>query len=526
MTPFTQGPLVDPPASSPASTRERDLAPLVRARGLCKSFGGVDVLIDVDLELRPGEVHGLVGENGAGKSTLAKIISGVHTPRAGHIEVNGKATTLDSPRAAIAHRIALIHQDPLTFPELSVAENIFIGRQPRRGGRVDWRGMEREAEHVLRLLGVRLDPRTKVRGLSIADQQMVEMAAALSQNANVLVMDETTAALTPTEARRLMGIMRRLRDAGTALAFIGHRMEEIFDVCDRITILRDGRVVGHRRTVDITVDEVLRLIVGRPFESLFTKDVKHTPGPVVVEVHGLSRRGEFSDITFNVRAGEIVSLAGLVGAGRTQVVETIFGLRRPDMGQVLIDGQPARIAGPREAIAHGLAMVPEDRQHHGVLMPTSVWRNATLTVMGRWSKLGWLRDGPAKAAAGDYVNRLAVRLREIGQPIRELSGGNQQKIVLSKWLLTGPRVMILDEPTRGIDIGAKAEVHRLIAELAAAGTAVLMVSSDLPEVLAMSDRVLVMREGRLVAELDRSALSAENVIAAATGQVLGQEKCA
>jgi rhamnose transport system ATP-binding protein len=483
-----------------------------------KAFGGVDVLKAADLGLRAGEIHGLVGENGAGKSTLAKLIGGVHTPSAGHIEIDGRPVRIPNPRAAIEFGIALIHQEPLTFPDLTVAENIFIGRQPVRSGRVNWKAMIAEAGRVLESLGVDIDPSSPVGGLSIADQQMVEMAAALSQNAKVLLMDEPTAALTPTEVERLMTIMRRLRDQGAALALVSHRMEEIFSVCDRITILRDGCVVGSARTDETDVDAVLRLMVGRPMDSLYAKDVKNAIGATVLEVEHLWRDGEFHDIGFQVRSGEIVSLAGLVGAGRTEVVEAIFGITRPDGGCVKIDGAPVAIRNPRQAMARGLALVPEDRQHHGVFMPQSVWRNATVTVMGFLSRFGWLNDRRSRAVTADSIAKLSIRLRDMRQPVCELSGGNQQKVVLAKWLLTNPRLLILDEPTRGIDIGAKAEVHRWVAELAAGGMAVLMVSSDLPEVLSMSDRILVMREGRLVREFARAEATAGKVIAAATGQ--------
>ncbi len=482
------------------------------------AFGGVAVLKNASVTLRAGEVHALVGENGAGKSTLAKCIGGVYTPKAGTIYVNGEPTLLPNPRAAIHQGIALIHQEPLTFADLTVAENIFIGHQPRTIAGVDWSTMVRRSSEILQSLGVRINPRAKVRGLSIADQQMVEMAAALSQDAKVFLMDETTAALTPSEVKDLFRIMRQLRDQGAALAFIGHRMEEIFQICDRITILRDGEIVGERVTGETTIPEILRLMVGRPMEALFAKEVKHEVGEPVLEVKDLCRAGEFENINFKVRAGEIVGLAGLVGAGRTEVSRAVFGVAPPDSGQILIKGQSVKITGPRKAMKQGLALVPEDRQHDGVLMPMSVWQNCTLAVADRMSRLGWLRDGAGKKATHEYVQKLRVRLRAINQPIRELSGGNQQKIVLAKWLLTKPRVMILDEPTRGIDIGAKAEVHKLISELASTGMAVLMISSELPEVLAMSDRILVMREGKIVKELARSEATPERVIVAATGQ--------
>ena len=504
------------------STLNYFVPPPVQAHGIWKDFGGADVLKDAGIELRAREVHGIVGENGAGKSTLAKIIGGVHTPRRGSIRVRGVETAIGSPRGAIAQGIALIHQEPMTFPDLSVAENIFIGRQPRRFGMVDWGAMVHASRELLGRLGAAIDPRAAVRGLSIADQQTVEMAAALSQDARVFLMDETTASLTPSEVAELFRVMRQLRDGGAALAFIGHRMEEIFQICDRITVLRDGEVVARLLTRETTVSEVLRLMVGRPTEAMFAKQVTHQLGPPLLRVRNLSRRGEFEGVSFDVRAGEIVGLAGLVGAGRTEVARAVFGVTRADAGEILVADRPVTIRSPRDAMRHGLAMVPEDRQHHGLLMRVAIWRNATLAALtrggGQVSRLGWTRDGAARSRAADYAERLRVKCRGVRQPVRELSGGNQQKVVLGKWLMTEPRVIIFDEPTRGIDVGAKAEVHRLISDLAASGKAILMISSELPEILAMSDRVLVIREGRLVAEFDRAAASAEGVIAAATGQ--------
>lgn len=491
--------------------------PLVRAYGLCKSFGGVHVLRDAGVDLMPGEVHALVGENGAGKSTLAKIIGGVYTPDAGRLELSGQEVWLGSVRAARARGVALIHQEPLTFEGLTVAENIFIGRHPRRWGAVDWRGMKAQASRILEGLGVGLNPAMPVRGLSIADQQMVELAAALSQEARVLLMDETTAALTPREVQRLAEIIRHLKSRGAAIAFISHRMEEVFSICDKVTVLRDGQVVGSSSTADTSVDKILKQMVGRTTVIPLNRGAPRAVGPVAMEILDLGCKGRFEGVSFHVRCGQVVSLAGLVGAGRTEVVQALYGVRPPDSGRVELFGQPVRIRSPRQAVAHGLAMVPEDRQHHGVLTSAPVWQNATLTAMSRWSRWGWMRDRLAMNETARYVQRLCIRLRSLSQPIAQLSGGNQQKVVLAKALMTEPRIVILDEPTRGIDVGAKAEVHALILELASRGVAVLMVSSDLPEVLAVSDRILVMREGRLVAEYDHQKADADRIIAAATG---------
>ncbi len=485
------------------------------------AFGGVDVLRRVDFDVCPGEIHALVGENGAGKSTLAKIIAGIHQPREGAIEVAGEPTVIPNPRAATALGIALIHQEPLIFPDLDVAENIFIGHQIARGAlrQIDWPAMYRQAGAILNSLGVQLDPHTKVRGLSIAMQQMVEMAGALSQNARILLMDEPTASLTPSEVDELFAIVRRLRDQGTAIVFISHRFEEIFALCDRITVLRDGELVAERAVADTTVDEIIRLMVGRMLSVLYEHGDQHQIGRPMLEVAGLSRHRKFEDITLEVRAGEIVGLAGLVGAGRSDVARALFGTLDIDRGQIRVDGHDVKIRAPRDAMARGMIYLPEDRQHQGLLMPMSVSENATLAVLQRLARRGWLRNRAERAATLTYVDKLHIVLRDVGQPVRELSGGNQQKVVLSKWLMANPSIMILDEPTRGIDIGAKTEVHRLISELSRAGMTILMISSDLPEILAMSNRVYVMREGRITGHFTRNEATAETIMAAATGQL-------
>jgi rhamnose transport system ATP-binding protein len=499
-----------------------DQSPILKANGIYMAFGGVNVLKNVDFEIFPGEVHGLIGENGAGKSTLAKIIAGVHQPKAGSIELEGKTIEIPSPHAATEHGIALIHQEPLTFPELDIAENIFIGRQPVSSGlkRVDWSEMYRRSSEILQSLGVELDPHSKVRGLSIADQQMVEMAGALSQDAKVLLMDEPTAALTPNEVDDLFTIIRKMRDQGTAIVFISHRLEEIFDICDRITVLRDGELVGVRKPKETNVDEIIHMMVGRPLSALFEKGEGHQVGKPMLEVENLSRTMKFEDISFEVRAGEIVGVAGLIGSGRTEVARALFGTLDIDKGTVRLDGKEVKIKHPRQALSLGLIYLPEDRQHHGLLMPMSVTENTTLTIVDQLARGGWVQERIEREITEEYVDKLRIALRSISQPVKELSGGNQQKVVLSKWLLTKPKVMILDEPTRGIDIGAKSEVHRLMGELATQGIAILMISSELPEILAMSDRILVMREGRITAHFTKNEATAERIMAAATGQVL------
>ncbi|MBI3923618.1 MAG: ATP-binding cassette domain-containing protein [Armatimonadetes bacterium] len=495
--------------------------PLFHLSAVSKSFGGVPVLNAVDFDLFPGEVHTLMGENGAGKSTLTKILGGIHQPDSGQILLDGKPVDIPSPHVAQQVGIALMHQEPLNFPDLDVAENIFMGRGEHRGPlRLrNWTAMYAEARELLASMGLDLDPRAKLRGLSLAAQQMVEMAGALSQKARVLLMDEPTAALTPQEVRELFLIINRLKGQGVALVFISHRLGEVLEISDRITVLRDGELVGTRLKSETSKDEILKMMVGRPLSALFEKD-RTTIGAPLLRVVNLSRRGRFSDISFEVHGGEIVGLAGLVGAGRTEVAQSIFGLSPPESGAVWVAGKEARLRSPGQALGLGLAYVPEDRQQHGLLLPFAVFSNISLPVLRRLSPKGWLRPGVEREQAEKCRADLDIHLRDVDQPARELSGGNQQKVVLSKWLLTDPRVLILDEPTRGIDIGAKAEVHRLMSQLAQQGKAILMISSDLPEILAMSDRILVMREGRLTGEFERSEATQERIMAAATGQSL------
>ncbi len=494
-------------------------APLVRLRGVRMAFGGVEVVKGVDLDLMPGEVHAILGENGAGKSTVAKIAAGVYRPTAGTVEIGGREVRLEGPRHAIEQGIALIHQEPLTFPDLDVAENIFVGHQPKRGllG-VDWKAMHARADEILRSLGVRMNSRAKVGSLSVADQQMVELASALSHDARVLILDETTAALTPKEVAELFAIVRRLREGGHAIAFVSHRLGEVFEIADRITVMRDGEKVGELVPARSSIEEVVRLMVGRDLTGARLQEARTPSVEPVLEVHGLSSGSRVKDVSLSVRPGEIVGLAGLVGAGRTELAQAIFGIDRRTAGRIVIDGKEVRIRGPRDAMAQGLALVPEDRQHDGLLMPMTISENSSLASLRSLASFGWLRDRREKDAAGELAQKMRLAHRSLDQPVRELSGGNQQKVVLAKWLQTRPKVLILDEPTRGVDIGAKEEVHRLMRELVDGGLGILMISSDLPEVLDMSDRVLVMREGRLVAELPRAEADSERIMFAATGE--------
>jgi rhamnose transport system ATP-binding protein len=486
--------------------------------GVGKSFGAVHALVDVHLELRAGEVHGLVGENGAGKSTLVKILAGVHAPDTGVLTLDGAPVRLGGPADARAAGIAVIYQEPTLFADLSVAENIFISRQPLRGlRRIDPAATRERARELFARLGVQLDPDRPARGLSIADQQLVEIAKALSFDARILIMDEPTAALSGVEVERLFAVVRSLRAAGVAVLFISHRFDEVFALCQRVTVMRDGRWVSTDRAEDLDVGELVRRMVGREISRLFPKEEAHI-GDVVLRVRGLTRRGVFDNVTFDVRAGEIVALAGLVGAGRSEVIRAVFGIDRYDAGEVMVAGVALPPNRPAAAVAAGMALVPEDRRQQGLVMELSIERNATLTRRWSLAKFGLLARGAERRAAREWTQRLQVKANRLGDPVSTLSGGNQQKVVLAKWLSTAPKVLIVDEPTRGIDVGTKAEVHRLMSELAGDGVAVLMVSSELPEVLGMADRVLVMHEGRLVREISRDAADEESVMLAATGQ--------
>ncbi|MCK2221143.1 sugar ABC transporter ATP-binding protein [Actinomadura sp. ATCC 31491] len=491
--------------------------PVLSLSQVSKAFGAVRAVREVTLELRAGETHALAGENGAGKSTLVKILSGVHRPDSGQILLDGRPVEFAGPADAQEAGVAVIYQEPTLFPDLSVMENIFMGRQPRRRLGLDRRAMRASAAELFGRLGVHLDPDRPARGLSIADQQLVEIAKALSRRARVLVMDEPTAALSGQEVARLFGVAGTLREQGAALLFISHRLEEIFALCQRVTTLRDGALVASDPIAGLTPDDLVRRMVGRELAALFPKQ-DSTAGEVALRVRRLTREGVFTDVSFEVRHGEIVALAGLVGAGRSEVARAVFGIDRWDAGGVEVDGRPLRPASPTAAMAAGLALVPEDRRQQGLVMDLSIERNIGLTGLSALRR-GPLISRPAeRERARDWAVRLRLKFARLSDPVNVLSGGNQQKVVLAKWLARAPSVLIVDEPTRGIDVGTKAEVHRLLSELAASGVAVLMISSELPEVLGMADRVLVMHEGRLVAELDRAEASEERVMAAATGR--------
>ena len=490
--------------------------PTLELRDVAKSFGSVVALRSGTLSVDAGSIHALVGENGAGKSTLVKIVAGVHQRDAGSFRFQGLDVDFTTTAAAKDAGIAVIYQEPTLFPDLSVTENIFMGRQPLKSWRrIDRDAMYAEAEALFARLGVHLDPRRTALGLSIADQQIIEIAKAISLDAALLIMDEPTAALSGNEVERLFAVARSLRDEGRALVFISHRFDEVFALCDTVTVMRDGAYISTDRIEDTSVPEIVSRMVGREVAELFPK-TPATIGDVVLEVRGLTSPGVFDDVSFSVRAGEIVGLAGLVGAGRSEIARAVFGVDRYDAGSVQLAGRAVPPHDPRAAIRAGMAFVPEDRRQQGLVTDGSVARNITGVIRASLSRAGLLTSSAENAAAAPWAGRLAVKTGALDMSARTMSGGNQQKVVIAKWLATDPKLLIIDEPTRGIDIGTKAEVHRLLSELAGQGLAILMISSELPEVLGMADRVLVVREGAVTADLDRAEATPEAVMTAAT----------
>jgi rhamnose transport system ATP-binding protein len=489
---------------------------LVTAQSIRKSFAGVHALRGVSFDLQPGEVHALVGENGAGKSTLIRVMTGAETPDGGSLTVDGQAVAHMTPATARLLGIAAIYQQPALFPDLTVAENIAIVLEPPRPfARIDWSARRQRAAALLDRLGATLDPDVRAGDLSMPEQQIVEIAKAVGAEARILIMDEPTASLTVREVDRLFQIISRLRESGVGVVYISHRLEEVMAIADRITVLRDGKSVGTHGRAEISINALVPLMVGRELEAVFPTR-RTRLGPVVLEVHGLtSRAAGCANIGFELRRGEILGVAGLVGSGRTELAETLFGLRAIDHGTIRVNGRRVRIATPAEAKRAGIAYVPEDRRRHGVIGELSIACNMSLASLGRVSRLGFLRRRSEHRRADRYMRRLDIKAPTPSALVDQLSGGNQQKVALARWLATHPAILILDEPTQGIDIGAKAEVHALMQSLAEKGLGVIMISSDLPEVLAMSDRIVVMRGGEIAGTLSRDDATAERVLALA-----------
>jgi rhamnose transport system ATP-binding protein len=493
-------------------------APLLELRQITKSFGGALALRGVDFDLQAGEVHALLGENGAGKSTLIKIVTGAHQPDSGTLTIAGHHVARLDPAAAHARGIACIYQQPALFPDLSVMENIALRLEsgsPLR--RVAWRERHTRARALLDRIGAHVDPASEVGALSMPEQQLVEIACALGAGARIVIMDEPTASLTRAEQDLLFAVVRDLRRSGIGVIYISHRLEEIFALADRVTVLRDGANVGTQRVGQLNEAELIRLMVGREVTQLHPPSAA-PPGEITLSLQGLGcAAAGVSDVSLDLRRGEVFALAGLVGAGRTELARILFGLTPADAGTLRLHGKTVVIRSPRDAVERGIAYVPEDRRRHGVILELPIAANTSLAAHRRLFPWAWLRPAEERALAGEFIRRLAVRCTGVDAKVGSLSGGNQQKVALARWLATNPQVLILDEPTQGVDVGAKSEIHRLIRQLAAEGVAVLLISSDLPEVLGMGDRIGVMRGGTLVATLPGGS-DAREVMAAALGQ--------
>ncbi|MBY0221555.1 sugar ABC transporter ATP-binding protein [Sporosarcina aquimarina] len=491
---------------------------MIAMSGISKSFNGNKVLEDVQFEVKKGEIHALMGENGAGKSTMMKILTGIYSRDAGEVWVKGEKVEFKNAKEAEEAGIAVIHQELNILPDLTVAENFYLGNEQTFGksGILKTKEMNRQAEEILSKLGLDIDARTVTRELSVGKQQIIEIAKAVSSNAEVIIMDEPTAALTDREIETLFETVRSLQAQGVSFVYISHRMEEIFAMCDRITILRDGQYVGVRKIKETTFEEIVQMMVGRELGERFPKR-SHDIGDVKMKVEGLTHDGFFEDVSFEVRKGEILGIAGLMGAGRTEVIQSIFGYRKLTSGQIFIDGKPVKISNPLQAKKLGIGYVTEDRKSEGLILDFSVRDNMSLTNFDRISQSAIIRKGKENALYDMMSKRLRVRTSGPEQAVKSLSGGNQQKVVIAKWLGIEPDILFLDEPTRGVDVGAKKEIYSIINELAERGVAIVMISSELPEVIGMADRVLVMHEGQLMADIPKEDMTQERIMHFATG---------
>ena len=492
---------------------------LLEAHGVQKSYDGVKALTSVSLGLRAGEVHALVGENGAGKSTLIKVLTGAVQPDSGEIRLHDQRIEHNNPAKARELGISVIYQQPALFPDLSVAENIAIANDGNKlWQKVDWPTRTARATRLLQQIGARISPGALVSSLSMPEQQLVEIAKALAANASVLIMDEPTSSLGQQDTRNLLRIVRELRARGTGILYISHRLEELFEIADRVTVLRDGNNAGTLEMAGVTSRELIRMMVGRELETLYPK-LEITPGEVALELRSVCcQRSKVKNVNLAIRSGEIIGLAGLVGSGRTQLAEALFGLATITQGSIYIDGCPVEIRSPRDAARAGLAYVPEDRRRHGVILEMSICSNVTLASLDKLSKHGMLQKHAERAVAQEFTERLHLKAPSIETLAKTLSGGNQQKVALARWLMTKPRVLILDEPTQGIDVHAKSEIYHLIGALAERGMAILLISSEMSEILALSDRIAVMSKGELVGIFDRKDASPDEILRLALGQ--------
>jgi ribose transport system ATP-binding protein len=506
--------MVLPSASQPTITAKAEQ--MLVMRKITKTFPGVVALSEVDFDVRRGEVHALLGENGAGKSTLMKILSGVYTKDSGEIFFRGQRVEFTTPRQAQLAGIVTIYQELNQVPQLSITENIFLGSELNRGALIHWSEMHRQARSLLARLRLDLDPRTLVSALGVGRQQMVEVARALHHRADLIIMDEPTSALSLTETEDLFSIIRELKQQGVSIIYISHHLDEAFSISDRITVLRDGKAVITRDTRDMNMESLIGLMVGRTLSEQFPKEPAPI-GPEVLRVSGLSQGSRLHNISFSVHAGEVLGVAGLVGAGRTELVRAIFGADPIDAGHITIDGKPVNVRSPHDAIHHGIALLTEDRKQQGLILKMTLRDNTSLSVLDRLTSTLFTNRARETALANKYIQELSIKTPGVLQSVMNLSGGNQQKVVLGRWIATQPRVLIFDEPTRGIDVGAKVEIYKLMNRLAREGVAILMVSSELTEILGMSDRIMVIREGRVTGFLTRAEASQERIMALATG---------
>lgn len=490
---------------------------ILEMEGIYKEFPGVRALKNVDFRVRKGTIHALLGENGAGKSTLMKILNGMYHADAGKIKFDGNEVKIYSPYNAIQIGISMIHQELSPVPEMTIAENIFLGREvTNKLGLVDDDELNRRTEKLLQQLEIKLNPSAKMKELSIANTQMVEIAKAISYNSKLIIMDEPTSALTEKEVENLFKIMRSLKEKGVSIIFITHRMDEIFEIVDEITVLRDGEFIGRKSINEVTEEELIEMMVGRELKEMFPKE-KVDIGEVLLEVRNFSKNGVFKDISFKVRRGEILGLAGLMGAGRTEVVESIFGITQPDEGEIYINGEKVEIKSPADAIRNRMGLLTEDRKGSGIFLPLTVRDNIIMASIDKFIDNYLLINGQkVEEECKNLINQLKIKTPSINQIAKFLSGGNQQKVLIARWLLTVPEIFILDEPTRGIDVGSKSEIHKLVVEIARQGKAIIMISSELPEILGMSDRIIVMHEGKITGELSREEASQELIMKYAT----------
>jgi rhamnose transport system ATP-binding protein len=505
--------------TSTTTNDQKSFLPFASVSGLAKRYGGVVALKHADIDLYPGEVHALLGENGAGKSTLVNILAGIVQPDAGTISARGEAVVINSPRTSRALGISVVHQHPVMFPDLTVAENIMFATFPPRtvARTLDWKAVRANALLAMERLQVQLDPDELVQNLSAADEQLLEIVKALSEDTKLLILDEPTAALSKHEVKYLMQVIRRLKGQGVAILFVGHRLDEVFELADRVTVSRDGQTIVSGPVSDFTPESAVTYMVGRTLESVFPKETVEL-GDVHLEVRALTRRGSYQDVSFSVRKGEILGLAGLVGAGRTEISRGIFGLDPVDSGEILIAGKPVHISSPRDAMKRQIAYVPEDRTREGAILDQSVAFNLSLSVLGTLTTFGLVQPKQDRALSAEYIKSLGIRTSGPAQLISALSGGNQQKVVLGKWLATSPEILILDDPTKGVDVGAKSEVYKIVSNLARSGLAIILISNELEELLAVSDRVITFYRGSQVREFADRPFDAEAVLSSMTGQ--------